>query len=62
VESKVADDLFVAGDKFEEEVWPGFVAEILAGDGDEPFEVELVGADEHVRHLLLFVRFVAHVG
>ncbi len=26
------------------------------------FEIELVAVDEHVRHLLFLVRFVAHVG
>ena len=39
-----------------------FRPEILAGDGNQRVEIKCVAAHEHVRHLLLLVRFVAHVG
>ena len=31
------------------------------GDGDESFDFELVGTDDHVGHLLFFVGLVTHV-
>ena len=37
------------------------VMEVLARTGDEALQVKHVGVHQHVHHLLLFIRLVAHV-
>ena len=55
-------DLGVAAEEFKEEFGLGILAQVFAGDGDEALEVEFVGVEQQVDHLLFLVGLVAHVG